>query len=195
MNNAVFGKTMENVRKHSNIKLVTTERRRSYLVSQPNYHITKFFTENLLVIEMKKTQTDRPLSKEKNKKVIGLIKDELSGQIMKEFVGLRAKTYSYLKDNNDEDKKAKGTKKCVIKRKLKFQDYKNYLEAAQTERTIKYLRKKKIDTDSLIEDQKEFVKNHKLILKTQQKFKNERHNVSTKIINKIALSSNDDKRM
>ena len=42
---------------------------------------------------------------------------------MKESVGLRAKTYNYLKDNNDEDKKAKGTKKCAIKRKLKFQDY------------------------------------------------------------------------
>ena len=49
---------------------------------------------------------------------------------MKEFVRLRAKTYSYLKDNNDkdEDKKAKCTRKCVIKRKLKFQDYKNCLE-------------------------------------------------------------------
>ena len=47
---------------------------------------------------------------------------------MREFVGLRAKTYSYLKDTNDEDRKAKCTKKCVIKRKLKFQDYKNYLE-------------------------------------------------------------------
>ena len=44
MNNAVFGRTMENVRKHENIKLVTTERRRLYLVSEPNYHITKFFT-------------------------------------------------------------------------------------------------------------------------------------------------------
>ena len=43
------------------------------------------------------------------------MKDELSGQIMKEFIGLRAKTYSYLKDNNDEDKKEKGTKTCVIK--------------------------------------------------------------------------------
>ena len=53
MNNAVFGKTMENVRKHRNIKLVTTERRRNYLVSEPNYHTTKFFTENLLPIEMK----------------------------------------------------------------------------------------------------------------------------------------------
>ena len=71
---------------------------------------------------------DRPLPKGKNEKVTGLMKDELGGQIMKEFVGLRAKTYSYLKDTNDEDRKAKGTKKCVIKRKLKFQDYKNYLE-------------------------------------------------------------------
>ena len=56
MNNAVFGKTMENVRKHKDIKLVTTERRRNYLVSEPNYHTAKFFTENLLAIEMKKTQ-------------------------------------------------------------------------------------------------------------------------------------------
>ena len=54
MNNAVFEKTMENVRKHRNIKFVTTERRRNYLVSEPNYHTTKFFTENLLTTEMKK---------------------------------------------------------------------------------------------------------------------------------------------
>ena len=56
MNIAVFIKTMENVRKHRDIKLVTTERRRNYLVSEPNYHTAKFFTENLLAIEMKKTQ-------------------------------------------------------------------------------------------------------------------------------------------
>ena len=54
MNNAVFGKTVENVRKHKDIKLVTTERRRNCLVSEPNYHTTSFFTENLLAIEMKK---------------------------------------------------------------------------------------------------------------------------------------------
>ena len=52
--NAVFGKTMENVRKHKDIKLVTTEKRRNYLVSEPNYHTSKFFTENLLAIERKK---------------------------------------------------------------------------------------------------------------------------------------------
>ena len=56
MNNAVFGKTMENVRKHRDIKLVTTQIRRNYLVSEPNYHTTKFFKENLLGIEMKKKQ-------------------------------------------------------------------------------------------------------------------------------------------
>ena len=83
------------------------------------------------------------------------MKDELGRQIMKQFLGLRAKTYSYLKDNNDEDKKAKGTKNCVIQSKLKFQDYKNCLEEAQIERKIKYLQKKEF---SLKEDQKELVK-------------------------------------
>ena len=96
---------------------------------------TRFDTSNFEI-------DNRPLSKGKNEKVIGLMKDELGGQIVKEFVGLRAKTYSYLKDNNDEDKKAKGTKKHVIKRKLKFQDYKNCLEAARIENKINQLGKK-----------------------------------------------------
>ena len=56
MNNAVFGKTMENVRNHRDIKLVTTEKRRIELVSKPNYHTTKHFSENLLAIEMKRTK-------------------------------------------------------------------------------------------------------------------------------------------
>ena len=56
MNNAAFGKTLKNVRKHRDIKLATTESRRNYLVSEPNYHTTKFFTENLLTLEMRKTQ-------------------------------------------------------------------------------------------------------------------------------------------
>ena len=54
MNNSVFGKTMENVRKHRDIKLVTTDKRRNQLVSEPNYHTTKWFSEKLLTIEMKK---------------------------------------------------------------------------------------------------------------------------------------------
>ena len=54
MNNSVFGKTMENVRRHIDIKLVTTKKRRKYLVSEPNHYTTKIYSENLLAIEMKK---------------------------------------------------------------------------------------------------------------------------------------------
>ena len=56
MNNAVFEKTMENFRKHRDIKLVTTDKRRNQLVSEPNYHTTKHFSENLLTVEMKKSK-------------------------------------------------------------------------------------------------------------------------------------------
>ena len=55
MNNACFGKTIENVRKHRDIKLVANDNKRNKLVSEPNYHTTKWFSENLLAIEMKKT--------------------------------------------------------------------------------------------------------------------------------------------
>ena len=84
---------------------------------------------------------------------------------MTEFVALRPKTYSYLTDDCEEDKKAKETKKCVIKRRLKFDDY------------------------------KECLLNNQIVLKSQQRFKNKRHDVYTEEINKIALSSNDDKRL
>ena len=77
------------------------------------------------------------------------------------------------------------------KKKLRFEDYKNCLEAAQIGNKINHLEKTKIDVDS----PKEFIRNNKLTLKTQQRFKNERHNVFTEEINKIALSSDDDKRM
>ena len=239
MNNSVFGTTMENVRKHRDIKLVTTDRRRNELVSEPNYHATKWFSENLLATEMKKTKvkmnkpvylglsileisktlmyefwyncmkpnygdnvklcymnTDscimhiktedfykgiaddvekrfdtsnyevkRPLPTKKNKKVIGLMKDELGGKIITEFVALRPKTYSDLMDNGGSNKNAKGTKKCVIKRRLKVNDYK----------------------DCLL--------NNETVLKSQQRFKSERDDVYTEEINKSALSSNDDKRL
>ena len=201
MNNAVFGKTMENIRKHRNIKLVTTDKKRNKLVSEPNYHTMNYISKDLSIIEMKKTrvkmnkpiylgllildiskilmyefwydymkpkygndvklcfmdtdsfvmniktvdfykdiandlekrfdtsnyEVDRPLPTGKNKKVIGLMKDELGGKIITEFVTLRPKTYSYLPDDGKEGKKAKGTKKCVIKRTIKFNDYKNCL--------------------------------------------------------------------
>ena len=108
---------------------------------------------------------NRLLPTGENKKVVGLMKDELGGKITTEFVALRPKTYSYLTDDCKEDKKAKGTKKCVIKRRLEFNDFK----------------------DCLL--------NNEIILKSQQRFKSERHDVYTEEVNKIALSSNDDKRL
>ena len=110
-------------------------------------------------------EVNRPLPTGKNKKKNGLRKNKLGGKIMAEFVALIPKTYSYLTDDCKEDKKAKGTKKCVIKRKLKFNDYKGCLL------------------------------NNEIILKSQQRFKSERHDVYTEEVNKIALSSNDDKRL
>ena len=107
----------------------------------------------------------RPLSIGKNKKVIGLFKDELGGKIMNEFCALRAKTYSYLTNDNSEVKKSKRTKNCVLKREGIFWNYKDCLF------------------------------NNKIILKSQQRFKSDHHNVYTEEINKIALSSNDDKRL
>ena len=101
---------------------------------------TRFDTSNY--------ELDRPLPKGKNKKVIRLMKDELGGKIMTKFVGLIAKIYSYLIDDSSEDKD-KGTKKCVIRRKLKFENYKNCLEATQLENKINYLEKNKINIDSL----------------------------------------------
>ena len=74
----------------------------------------RFYTSNY--------EVNRPLLKGRNKKVIGLMKNELGGKIMTEFAALRPKTYFYLMDNSNSDKKAKGTKKCVIKRSLKFND-------------------------------------------------------------------------
>ena len=87
-------KTMENVRKHKNIELVTTERRRKYLVSEPNYHSTKFFTENLLAIEMRKTQIVM------NKPVyLGLSILDLNKTVMYEF------WYDYVKPKYGENAK------------------------------------------------------------------------------------------
>ena len=124
------------------------------------------------------------------------MKDQLGRQIMKGFVRLGAETYSYLKDNSDEDKKAKGTKKYIMKIKAKFQDYKKCLEAVQLVNKINHLEKNEIDVNSIKKDKKEeFIKNDKLILKVQQKFRSKKHNIFTQEIVKIALSLNDDKRI
>ena len=177
MNNSVFGKTMKNIRKHRDIKLVTTDKKRSKLVSEPNYHTINYISKDLSIIEMNKTkvkmnkpiylelsildiskilmyefwydymkpkyndnvklcymdtdsfimniktedfykdiandvdkrldtsnyEVNRPLPTGKDKKVIGLMKDELGRKIIKEFVTLRPKPYSYLTDDCKED--------------------------------------------------------------------------------------------
>ena len=239
MNNAVFRKTMENIRKHRDIKIVTTDKKRSKLVSEPNYHTINYISEDLSIIEMKRTKVkmnkpiylglsvleiskllmyefwydymkpkyndnvklcyidtdsfvmniktedfykdiandveerfdtsnyeiNRPLPIGKNKKVIELMKDELGGKIITEFVTLRPKTYAYLTDDCKEDKKAKGIKKCMIKRMIKCNNYKKCLL------------------------------NNEIILKSQQRVISKKHDVYTENISRIALSSNDDKRI
>ena len=97
--------------------------------------------------------------------MIGLFKDELGGKVITEFIALRAKVYAYLKEDGSEHKKAKGTKKCMIKREIMFENFR----------------------ESLFEG--------KIISKSQQRFRSDNHNVYTEEINKIALNSNDDKRL
>ena len=96
-----------------------------------------------------------------NKKLIGMFKYQLGGKIMKDFCALRAKIYTYLMDDDSENKKAKEIKKCVIKRRLMLENYK----------------------DSLF--------NNETILKSQLRFKSDHLNVYTEKVNKIVLSSND----
>ena len=92
--NSVFGKTMGNVRKHRDIKLVTTDKRRNQLVSEPNYHITKWFSENLLATEMKKTKIKM------NKPVyLGLSILEISKTLVYEFC------YDYIKPKHVDNMK------------------------------------------------------------------------------------------
>ena len=110
-------------------------------------------------------EVNRLLPRGKNKKIIGLMKDELGGNIITEFVTLRPKTYSFLTDNGKEDKKAKGTKKCVIKKMITFNDYKK----------------------CLLKDE--------VMLNPQQRFISKKYDVYTENITKIALSNNDDKRI
>ena len=98
MNNAVFGKTMKNVRKHGDIEFVTTERRRTYLASQQNYHTAKFCRENLLAIEIKKKQKTPQMLM--NKPVyLGLSISDFSKTVIYEF------WYNYVKPKYGEKAK------------------------------------------------------------------------------------------
>ena len=109
---------------------------------------------------------NRPLPIGKNKKVIGLMKDELGGKIMTEFVALRVKMYAYRKiDKEVEEKRCKGTKKCVVSEGLTFDDYKTCLFDG------------------------------KIIYREQTLFENKRHEVYTVNKHKIALNRDDDKRV
>ena len=126
---------------------------------------------------------------EKIKNVIGFMKDELGGKLMTEFAVFRPKPYSFLTDMGDENKIAKGTKKCVIKRKIKFEDYKNCLEATRLESEINYLEKSKLDVDNLIKNHKELTKNNNLIFESQQRVRSEKRNVFTTEVKKIALNA------
>ena len=108
---------------------------------------------------------ERSLPIGKNKKVISLFKDELGGKIMTVFCAVRAKAYAYKLDDDTEMKKAKGTKKCIVKRELMFENY----------------------VDALFND--------KMIIRSQQRFRSDHHRVYTEEVNKIALSSNGDKRI
>ena len=108
---------------------------------------------------------DRPLPAGLNKKVIGLMKDELGGAIMTEFVALRPKLYSYKKLDGSEDKKCKGIKKCIVKKTLTFEDYKPCLFSDSTE------------------------------YRSQLMFRLAKHEVHTIEVNKAALNRDDDKRI
>ena len=101
--------------------------------------------QKMLILEIM-NQIDHCLKK-KNKKVIRLMKYDLGGNLTK-LVGVRAKTYNQLINGGSENKKTKSTKRCVIKRKLKFENYKNCLEATQFENKINYLEKNKINRQS-----------------------------------------------
>ena len=98
-----------------------------------------------------------------NKQVIGMFKDESRVKIMKEFCAPRAKTKAHLMDDDSESKNVKGTRNCIIKHRIMFEDYK----------------------DSLF--------NSNIILRTQLRFKGDLHIVYTEEVNKIVISSNDDK--
>ena len=107
---------------------------------------------------------NRPLPIGKNKKVIGLMKDELGGEIMKEFIALRPKMCSF-RVGSLEPKKCKGIKKCVIKKTITFEDYKNCLFEGRN------------------------------IHRSQLLFRSNKHEVKTLEVNKLALNNQDDKRI
>ena len=237
MNNSVFGKTMENLRKRQDIKLVTDKEDLLRLASKPSFISCKIFNEDLVAIHKTKTTLtlnrpayvgmcildlsktlmydfhynyikskygdkarllftdtdsltyeievddvyenfwkdkhlfdnsdypkDSPFFDNVNKKVIGKFKDEAAGMPIVEFVGLRSKMYSYIKDNEKSSRTAKGIKKNVIKQQLGHDKYKDVLF------------------------------NEKQINNTMRLIKSEKHQIGSYVVDKISLSCFDDKR-
>ena len=80
----------------------------------------------------------RPLQVGVNKKRLGVMKDELGDKIMTEFIGLRPKMYAYRKIGGEVDKRCKGTKKCVVKKRISFEDYKNYYETGRVQHRVQH---------------------------------------------------------
>ena len=97
------------------------------------------------------------------------MKDKLGGKVITKFVGLREITYSYLINDGSEDNKGKGTKQCIIKRKLEVENYKNCLEASQHDNKVNYFEKNKIDIESFFCYKRKYKRIHKKLLTTSIK--------------------------
>ena len=148
----------------------------SFIVFIKTHDIYKDIAEDVEIrFDTFNYELNSTLPKGRKKKVIGVMIDEFESH--EEFVELRARSYSCLTDGGSEYKKGKGRRKCAIKWKFKFEDYKNCLEATQLESKINHLEKKKIEIHSLKQDHEEFIENNQPVLKTQQRLKNEKHNV------------------
>lgn len=97
------------------------------------------------------------------------------------------------RDDSNENKKAKDMRKCKTKWKLKFKDYENHLQASQVKNEISHLESHKLDVDSLKENLKEFIRSNVFTLKSRKRFRRKKHNIFTQEVNKIVLSTNNDK--
>ena len=168
MNNSVFGKTMENIRNRVDVKLVNTKEKLRKLVAKPNLKSPpKIFNENLVSVHMRKTSLlmNKPIYLGMCiLDILGMMKDETAGKIIKEFVGLRSKLYSFVMDDGGETKKCKGIKKQVVERSIRHEHYKTCLTTG------------------------------KELLRKQNILRSYEHEVYTEEVNKVALSALDDKR-
>ena len=213
MNNSVLGKTMENIRKHRDTKLVTMDKIRSKLASEPNYHTINLISEYLSIIEMKKTKIKM------NKPIyLGFSILEISKILMYElwydymkpkyndnvklcymdtdsFV-MYIKTNDFYKDiSNDVECKFDTSNYITNHRPLLIGKNKKVIGLMKDERNKKGTKKYTINKMINFNDYKKCLLNNEVILKSQQRFISKKHDVYTENVNKIALSNDDDKRV